>query len=93
MLSPQLRDPERTHMHRRTAVHVLLQRCEPRGRGSWFISRRIVSPNDPLTPSPWSINGSEIRVQIQSYNSFSVYVPDSYDIRNDHVIFGGVPPE
>ena len=25
---------------------------EPRGRGSWFISRRIVSPNDPLTPSP-----------------------------------------
>ena len=28
---------------------------EPRGRGSWFISRRIVSQNDPLTPSPRSI--------------------------------------
>ena len=25
------------------------------GTGSWFISRRIVSLNDPLTPSPWSI--------------------------------------
>ena len=30
-------------------------RDEPRGRGSWFISRTIVSQNDPLTPSPWSI--------------------------------------
>jgi len=42
---------------------------EPRGRGSWFISRRIVSPNDPLTPSPRSINvWMGIRKVIDSIN-------------------------
>lgn len=53
------------------------------------ISEKLVSTNQEGE----RINGSEIRVQIQNYNSFSVYVPDSYDIGNDHVIYGGVLPE
>ena len=39
------------------------------------------------------INGYEIRVQVQSYNAFSVYVPGSYDIGREHVIYGGILPE
>ncbi len=39
------------------------------------------------------INGYEIRVQVQSYNAFSVYIPNSYDIGREQIIYGGILPQ
>ena len=53
------------------------------------ISQKFLSTNQDGE----RINGYEIRVQVQSYNAFSVYVPGSYDIGREHVIYGGILPQ
>ncbi len=39
-----------------------------------------------------SIKGKEIRVGYYDRNTWSVYIPGSYDIGREHIIFGGVSP-
>ena len=53
------------------------------------ISQKFLSTNQDGE----RINGYEIRVQVQSYNAFSVYVPGSYSIQTEDVLYGGILPE
>lgn len=53
------------------------------------LSDKLVSTNQTGNP----IKGSEIRVGIYSLNEFSVYIPGSYDIGRDQIIYGGVLPK